>query len=87
MPNSSIISATEIAELLGLKLSTFQKKRRAMFDAGMPRPVPGLNLIWSRANIMAWINGVTPAEPTDEEPIDQVDAARAALEQRIGGEL
>lgn len=50
------ISADEIAALLNFKPANFRRRRGALIKAGMPRPIPGGNNVWSRANVLAWID-------------------------------
>ncbi len=85
--NSSItITASEIADLLGIRLATFMRKRGELHAAGFPRPLPTASLspVWSRRLVTVWIdtNGGEGAPAT----VDPVATARDALEARIGGE-
>lgn len=60
---SPTITKDEIAGLLGCSTMTFQRKRHLLMKDGMPRPIPGLELLWSRRNIMRWIDGdLAPAQ-------------------------
>lgn len=86
--NSSItISASEIADLLGIKLATFMRKRAELHAAGFPRPLPTASLspVWSRRLVTAWIDTNGGDAPAAEA--GHVAAARATLEARIGEAL
>jgi predicted DNA-binding transcriptional regulator AlpA len=80
------ITAAEIAALLGIKPATFLRKRSQLQAAGFPRPLP-LRLgtpVYSRSLVTTWIT--SNGEPALEigADVDPVDAARKALEARIG---
>lgn len=51
------ITPDEIAALLSMQPATFKRKRHRLIQEGMPRPVPGADLLWSRRNILKWIDG------------------------------
>lgn len=85
MADLPTITPEEIAGLLGLRRSTFMRKRPALHASGFPRPLPlGLTTpVYSRALVLAWIetNGLAPETA---EAADPVAAARRVLEARIG---
>ncbi|MBZ9856730.1 hypothetical protein LB566_23340 [Mesorhizobium sp. CA13] len=63
-----VLSAIEVAELLGWKtVESFRNNRRRLEAAGFPKKLPGAPG-WSRAAVMRWIDsdagsGSVPAEP------------------------
>lgn len=87
MTDCPTITATEIAELLSLRRATFLRNRYKMERKGFPRPLPTGSqvLVWSRALVLAWINSNGVPDLLRDPAADPVAAARAVLEQRIGG--
>lgn len=85
---SPTITPDEIAELLHIKKATFLRYRQKMITAGMPRPVPGPGMVWSRRLFMAWLQKPEGyGGPLPIEDLDQVDQVRQSLEQRIGAHV
>lgn len=55
-----LLSRNEVAELLGISLSSFNRRRK---DGRMPEPVPGFDgdsPKWSYAEIKAWVDAGAP---------------------------
>lgn len=85
---SPTISASEIADLFGMKLRTFMRKRAKLSENGFPRPLPtGTGSpVWSRRMVDLWIATNGAPLPVDAEAsLDPIAAAREALEARISG--
>lgn len=61
-----VLTAGQVAHLLGRSETTFKRDRLELEDLGFPQKLPGLNK-WSRAAVTRWIetNGKTyePAAP------------------------
>jgi hypothetical protein len=55
------LSRKQVAALLGIGETTFEKKRPALEAAGFPPRLPGIAR-WSRLSILAWLasNGAAP---------------------------
>lgn len=70
-PRPMVVSATEVAELLGWRSAdSFHRNRAALEEHGFPRKLPGING-WSRPAITRWLttNGAThlPADMTGQD--------------------
>lgn len=49
-------SAEQVADALGIALTTFRNRRRHLEGNGFPRPLPGLDRSrWSSEAVRAWI--------------------------------
>lgn len=81
-PDRQVISAVEVAALLGYRCrESFSRDRReALENAGFPKKLPGLNG-WSKPAIMRWLenNGDMSSEPAVPAP-----RAPTPLERRFG---
>lgn len=61
------LSASEVADTLGISASEFARKRRTLEDeAGFPKPLPGLRR-YSTAAVMGWINSNGSRRPGQQE--------------------
>ncbi|WP_133251487.1 helix-turn-helix transcriptional regulator [Zavarzinia aquatilis] len=56
-----LMTAAEVAALLGHALGWFYRERRRLEAAGFPPEVRGLRNRWDRAAIEAWLDGQLPA--------------------------
>lgn len=81
------MTADELAGHLHISAVTLRRRRRALEASGMPAPIAGLVLTWSRPAIERWL-GARPSEPVISiGGDDPIAAARDYLESRIGGGL
>ncbi len=65
-----LLTAREVAQLLGLTRAAWYRRRPALEAAGFPPPVPALGNRWDPAAIDRWLaeqRGETPAEPAGWE--------------------
>lgn len=60
-----LLRAREVAAVLGRSVDWWRKNRRALEEAGFPRPVPGIGL-WDPAAIEAWLALFRPGGGRDE---------------------
>ncbi|AID30834.1 hypothetical protein MCHK_3027 [Mesorhizobium huakuii 7653R] len=79
-PDRQVISAVEVAALLGYRCrESFSRTRRETLEAaGFPRKLPGLNG-WSKPAIMRWLESNGELASNDDKP-----AGKTPLERRFG---
>ncbi len=97
MSSCACLNAAEVAELLRLDLAAFWSKRPYLARRhGFPRPVPGLGMVWSRAQVEGWLAEIAgdavAAAPCESGPpakpvpnISPVARAQARLEAAYAG--
>lgn len=63
-----LLTAREVAQLLGMTRAAWYRRRPALEAAGFPPPVPALGNRWDPAAIERWLaaqRGEAPPEPAD----------------------
>lgn len=90
MPQSQFppptVGRVELADWLNVKPSHLSNKLCVLQrDHGFPRHLPGTRGRWSRAAVLAWIDGATDATSTLSQPFANPAAPASRLEQIYGG--
>jgi predicted DNA-binding transcriptional regulator AlpA len=81
MPDTPVITTAEVAELLGIARATFLERATELRrDHGFPMPVPcSGSRRYSRAAVLAWIDGHRPAASPVNSTLEQDVAACEAV--------
>lgn len=80
-----VITAGQVAHLIGMSEDGFRKKRQPLERSGFPPRLPGLNK-WSLAAVTRWVetNGQN-SEPAPEQRTGSIANEASALEARYAG--
>ena len=76
------VNSAEVAEMLGLALSTFRSKKRQLQRLGFPDPIPWNSRLWRREAVEAFI-ATGGAQRLEGGNVTVHPAARQAAARRI----
>lgn len=80
-----LINTAEVAELLGMTVHTFYRRRAQLHRVGFPNPVPGMGIRYDPLAIQAWLARQRTASATPAPPPMQDDVAgwQGELDRRL----